>query len=244
MKRKIRLLPVLMVFVAFAAMLKLSNVVQGVEHLAGAQTAQSDATAEKAKEPKPEGDRNPAAAGETKGNQGEGKTKPADGGQSTATAKDDGSKPRANWIDPASMTDAELDVLHKLSERRKLLESRAGELEMREQLLKATEKRVDTKIGELKKIQVTINGLLKRHDAEKDRQMKSVVKIYENMKPKSAARIFERLEMSVLLDVMERMREAKSASIMAKMSPVKAKSVTSALAKRRALPRVEQKNRR
>ncbi|MDA0651890.1 MAG: hypothetical protein O3C49_01270, partial [Proteobacteria bacterium] len=59
------------------------------------------------------------------------------------------------------------------------------------------------------------------------------------MKPKDAAQIFEELESQILLDIVERMREAKTASILAKMTPLKAKAVTTALAHRRALPKLE-----
>ena len=109
---------------------------------------------------------------------------------------------------------------------------------MRETLLRATETRIDGKIDELRKIKKTIEGLLKRHDAETEAKMKSLVKIYESMKPKDAARIFEQLDLKVLLDVVERMREARSAPILAKMSAAKAKTLTTALAARRSLPKI------
>jgi len=65
--------------------------------------------------------------------------------------------------------------------------------------------------------------------------MKSLVKIYENMKPKDAAPIFEQLDMDVLLDIVDRMKEAKVAPILAQMNPAKAKEVTDELAKRHEL---------
>ena len=103
-------------------------------------------------------------------------------------------------------------------------------------MLSAAERRIDTKISELAKIKATIEQLLKKHDAKQEAKLKSLVKIYENMKPKDAARIFDRLELSILLDVVERMRESKTARIMANMTPARAKSVTSALAQRGTLP--------
>ncbi|MFT5488856.1 MAG: flagellar motility protein MotE (MotC chaperone), partial [Alphaproteobacteria bacterium] len=81
-----------------------------------------------------------------------------------------------------------------------------------------------------------IQGLLKKHDKEQEAKLRSLVKIYESMKPKSAARIFEKLEMDILLDVVERMREAKTSLIFAAMDPATAKAVTSRLAERRELP--------
>ena len=145
-------------------------------------------------------------------------------------------KPEIVRFDPSLVTDSELDMLQRLVERRAELKKRATQLDTRQRLLQATEKRIDGKLVELKRMQDTIDGLLRKHDEQKEAQMRSVVKIYESMKPKDAARIFEQLDMAILLDVVERMREAKTAPIMANMTPGKAKSMTAALAQRRALP--------
>ncbi|WP_343559765.1 MotE family protein [Kiloniella sp. b19] len=139
-------------------------------------------------------------------------------------------------IDPFSMTDEELEILQSLSRRREMLVEKERNLDKREVLLQATEKRLDEKLEELQKLQSTIEGLVQKHDEQTEQQMSSLVKIYEAMKPKEAARIFDQLDMVVLLDVIERMKERKTAPILAKMSPDRAKSVTLELAQRRALP--------
>lgn len=135
-----------------------------------------------------------------------------------------------------NFTQNEIDLLQKLTERREGLESRSRELDMREALLKAAEGRIEKKVTEMKTLQGTIEGLLKNYNQQEDTKMKSLVKIYENMKPKEAARIFEQLDMPVLLDVVERMKEQRVAPIMAEMDPMKAKSVTSELASKRQFP--------
>ena len=228
MKRRIRLLPVVIFCAALTATLKLGSIVYGVSGLIAVTSAAESGAPEE-----------PAAAGSAaQPKDGSGAKKVAEAGKAAEKFAAPGAevKKLGEWIDPATMTGAELEVLQTLSARHKVLEKRATELDMRENLLQVAERRVDAKVVELKRIQSTINSLLKRHDKEKEAQMKSLVKIYENMKPKNAARIFERLDMTVLLDVVERMREAKMAPIMANMSPIKAKSVTMALARRRALP--------
>lgn len=136
----------------------------------------------------------------------------------------------------ASFSPAEVEVLQNLAERRQQLDARGRQVEAQEALLKAAERRVQEKIAELKKLEATISGLIVQHDEQAETQLKSLVKVYENMKPKDAARIFEELEMAVLLDVVERMKEAKIAPILASMDPGKAKSVTMELATRRKLP--------
>ena len=131
--------------------------------------------------------------------------------------------------DPFSMTDEEIDLLQALAERRRELDLRARELEQREILLRAVEQRIEEKVGGLK-------ALLKQQEEQTDDQYKSLVKIYESMKPKDAARIFEKMDLAVLMPVVERMKERKTAPILAKMNPVKATAITTRLAQRRKAP--------
>jgi len=139
--------------------------------------------------------------------------------------------------DPTLLTQAEIDLLQHLAERRRVLESREQELQIRTGLLTAAEARIDKKIEELKVLRETINGLIKTFDAQQDAKLLSLVKIYENMKPKEAAKIFEDMEMDILLEVAERMKERKLSPIMAKMNPEKAREMTVELARLRQLPR-------
>ncbi len=138
--------------------------------------------------------------------------------------------------DPTLLTNAEIELLQQLTERRQILESREQELEIRTGLLTAAETRIDKKVEELKVLRETIAGLIKTFDAQQDAKLLSLVKIYENMKPKDAARIFEDLELDTLLDVAERMKERKLAPVMAKMNPEKAREMTVELARLRQLP--------
>src|SRR5690606_33127509 len=116
------------------------------------------------------------------------------------------------------------------------LEAREREQQLRENLLRATEQRIDGKIQELKELEARIEALIARHDAQTEENLASLVKVYESMKPKDAARIFEQLEMDILIDVAGRMREAKMAAIMADMDAEKAKQLTVELATGRPLP--------
>jgi len=138
--------------------------------------------------------------------------------------------------DPTLLTQAEIDLLQQLADRREQIEARTRELDLREGLLKAAEDRIGKKIQDMKALQVTITGLIKKHDTEQAAKLNSLVKIYQNMKPKDAARIFEELELNTLLKVVERMKERKLAAIMAKMNPVKAREVTIQLSRLRKLP--------
>jgi flagellar motility protein MotE (MotC chaperone) len=131
---------------------------------------------------------------------------------------------------PADMSRAEMDVLQNLSTRRLELDERARELDMRENLLKASEQRVDERISELKGIEKNIQDLLQQRDQAQAAQLASLVKVYENMKPADAARIFDKLDMAILLPVAQKMKPAKIALVLAAMDADAAKRLTINLA--------------
>lgn len=122
------------------------------------------------------------------------------------------------------------DTLEALAARRAELEKRAQEIRDREATLAAVQKRLDQRLAEVRAIESKIESIAQQREAEEDARLKSLVKIYETMKPKDAARVFEQLEVPVLLKVVERMKEAKTAPILAAMEPSKAKAVTVAIA--------------
>ncbi len=138
---------------------------------------------------------------------------------------------------PSPPSAEELQVLQQLAARRQALDARAEELERRADLLRAGEARLDQKLREMKDVETVLQGLLKAQDAQQEAQIRSLVKIYEAMKPRDAARIFEELEMATLLQVVERMGERKLAPVMAEMNPAKARKVTEELARQRQLAR-------
>jgi flagellar motility protein MotE (MotC chaperone) len=136
--------------------------------------------------------------------------------------------------DATSFSAAETEVLQSLAKRRQALEARNSELDLREKMLAVTEQRINDRLGELKKFEEKIQALLKQKDEEEERNLRSLVKVYENMKAKDAARIFENLDHAVLVDVVERMKEAKLAPVLAEMDPSRAQKLTVDLATRRS----------
>lgn len=134
--------------------------------------------------------------------------------------------------DPLLMSPAEVEVLQNLSNRRAALDKQTAELRQREVVMQAAEKRIDEKIAKLQALQKSIDSAAQQQNDEDDARIKSLVRIYETMKPQDAARIFEQLDLPVLISVLERMREMKAAPILASMDPAKAKAVTLALAER------------
>lgn len=130
-------------------------------------------------------------------------------------------------------TKNEIDVLENLSKRREALDAREKEIDLKAQVLAAGEKRMNDKIEEMKALQAELSKVVSQYNEKQDAQIKSLVKIYESMKPDEAAAIFNELEMPILLDVIGKMSERKVALVLANMSPKRARDVTQELAERR-----------
>ena len=213
---RLRILPILIAVTALMLSVKVGAIWQGLSPIAVASTAEAEETAQ------PAGSDGQSMAGPGMG-QGDGPE--LTGGDALVQADD-----------PFDLSDEEIILLQQLSKRREEIDEQERAIKQRGALLAAAEERIEQKMQELRALQGTIQEMLLQHDEQEEAQMRSLVKIYENMKPKDAARIFEQLDMVVLLEVIDRMKERKAAPILAKMNPAKAKAVTLELAQRRELP--------
>lgn len=139
-----------------------------------------------------------------------------------------------------NLSRSEIDLLKELSKRRETLDKEKKDINTREQLLKATENKLDQKVTELKELQSQLEELMKQYDHKEQGKILSLVKIYETMKPKEAAKIFDELEMPVLLKVVSNMKEVKVAPIIAAMNPTKARDLSIELAKQKPIDQEEE----
>ena len=133
-------------------------------------------------------------------------------------------------LPPPAPSASERAVLERLQERRGAMDERAREMEMREALLQAAERKIDGRITDLKAIEDKLDAGAKAEKAEIDKQLKTVVVMYETMKPKDAARVFDRLKLDVLVPVASAMKPQRMAEILAAMSPEAAERLTVAMA--------------
>lgn len=129
----------------------------------------------------------------------------------------------------------EMQILQELSNRRQKLDKTEESLNIRANVLRATENKLEQKATELKALQDQVSELMKGYDEKEDAKYRSLVKIYENMKPREAAKIFDELEMNMLVSIVIRMKEARSAPIIASMHPSKAKELSIELTKHKSL---------
>jgi flagellar motility protein MotE (MotC chaperone) len=137
---------------------------------------------------------------------------------------------------PGDASPAQKALLERLQQRRQELEAKARDLELRENLIKEAEQRLEQRMNELRALE-NPSAAENPNDSPK---MKNLVTMYENMKPKEAARIFEKLDVTILVGIAKAMKPAKLSEVLAVMNPDAAQKLTVELARgvspERAMP--------
>jgi flagellar motility protein MotE (MotC chaperone) len=133
-----------------------------------------------------------------------------------------------------SVSPAERAILERLQSRRQELDARAREIDIRESLLKAAEKRIEGRVDELKGVEAGIKTATDQKTDADAARFKGIVTMYESMKPKDAAKIFDRLEMPVLFEIASQIAPRKMSDILGLMQPEAAERLTVELARRAA----------
>lgn len=231
-----RILPLLLIVATLAFTLRVSEVVSGFRNLSGAAIAEDTKAADGAKNDDKKADDKEHTAKKSddkmmadKDAKGEGKD-----------AKGDAEAKPEDWPDPGDMdpdlAEVRTNLLKDLAARRKQLDDREKMLSTREAVMKAAEAEIDQKYRELTELRKQLQGLLDDQSQAEAERLKSLVKIYEGMKPADAARIFNTLDLSILMDVLTRMSERKSAPILAAMEADRARTVTLMMAQQKKLP--------
>jgi flagellar motility protein MotE (MotC chaperone) len=157
----------------------------------------------------------------------------------TAKKPEEPPKGTAGWtpvpIEPGKrVSPAEQAILERLHERRNELDARKRDLEMRESLVRAAEKRLEGRVAELKELESRINTAEQGREQDEALRFKNLITMYENMKAKDAAKIFDRLALKVLVQVATQINPRRMSDILAQMTPEAAERLTVELANRSA----------
>jgi flagellar motility protein MotE (MotC chaperone) len=160
-------------------------------------------------------------------------------------AKDDAPKPEAPAAEavkgdgtvlyPAPgqpVSASERAVLERLQARRQELDARAREIDIRESLLKAAEKKTESRVEELKATESRISTETEQKNEAEVARFKGIITMYEAMKPKDAAKVFDRLEMPVLYQIASQIAPRKMSDILGLMQPEVAERLTTEMARR------------
>lgn len=252
---KFRILPITVAMCCLTIVVKFTAVMQGESHievlLASSAIAEDEKPEAEAKEEKAasaeaekeaSGDAKEEASAETKDDtKSDEESDTKEGKKSGKKGKEENEHVSDTPPDEGMLSEKckfnqiEVDILQNLSGRRQEIEKWADDVKMQETVLKATEVQLDQKMADLQSLKNEVQVMLKKYEGKEAAELKSLVKIYENMKPVDAARIFNEMEMEILLEVVDMMSERKAAPVLANMIPTKAKDLTVELAEKRRL---------
>ena len=152
-----------------------------------------------------------------------------------AVAPPEVAKPEGAAVMPAQaapVSPSERAILERLQSRRQELEARAREIDIRESLLKAAEKRIESKVQEMKAVESRIAAVGEQKTEADAAHFKGIITMYENMKPKDAAKVFDRLEMPVLIEIASQIAPRKMSDILGLMQTEAAERLTVELTRR------------
>ena len=161
--------------------------------------------------------------------------KPKEEEAKPAVAAPEVAKPEGVVIHPEqgqAVSPSERAILERLQSRRQELEARAREIDIRESLLKAAEKRAEARVEELKAIESRITTATQQKSEADSARFKGIVTMYEAMKPKDAAKVFDRLEMPVLIEIATQIAPRKMSDILGLMATDAAERLTVEMARR------------
>jgi len=152
-----------------------------------------------------------------------------------AVAPPEVAKPEGAAVMPAQgapVSPSERAILERLQSRRQELEARAREIDIRESLLKAAEKRIESKVQEMKAVESRIAAVGEQKTEADAAHFKGIITMYESMKPKDAAKVFDRLEMPVLYEIASQIAPRKMSDILGLMTTEAAERLTTEMARR------------
>lgn len=141
-------------------------------------------------------------------------------------------QPNAFSESQAPVSASERAVLERLQSRRQELEARAREIDIRESLLKTAEKRLEGRADEIKSAEARAGSAGDQKSEADATRFKSIVTMYEGMKPKDAAKVFDRLDMTVLIEIASQIAPRKMSDILGLMSAEAAERLTIEMARR------------
>ena len=133
-------------------------------------------------------------------------------------------------------------IQSELSENRQTAKERQRALDLREQAIRASEKRLKDNLQNQQQRPRAESAAAAKAVATADKAaeeaetLDQLARIYQSMKPKQAAVVFEQLDIDVQIAVARKMRERSTAQILAAMTPGAAARLSMALAGKRPAP--------
>lgn len=121
------------------------------------------------------------------------------------------------------------ELLAVIRARVRNLDMREAELDRRQKDLDLLKSDVETMLEELKKLQSTLGGPVKKAQKESDVRFQHLVGVYSSMDPGRAATLLGKMDKKTVTRIFASMKSKKVAAIMALMDPEAAASISAGL---------------
>lgn len=106
----------------------------------------------------------------------------------------------------------------------------ALDLEARRQALEMLERDLEAKVQALQELREETEASLRAQQKQQTEDLKTLVKLYEAMKPKSAARLLEELPVALAAEVLSSMKARGAGKILNAVAPARAVQISRRLA--------------
>jgi flagellar motility protein MotE (MotC chaperone) len=131
---------------------------------------------------------------------------------------------------PATVSPETLRLLEMIERKNRELKKREEELLLKEKNLKALETKI---LGDLQKIEEALARSEEMVGIKKDlieKNVKSLVKAYSNMKPVQAAALLERMDQDIAIIIISRMKSRDAGKVLGAMNTRIAKGISEKIA--------------
>ncbi len=126
-----------------------------------------------------------------------------------------------------------LQLLKELKEREAKINAQEEELKQKEAKINSLQQSLDKRIENMQKLRKQLEDLVKLRADLSEKNIRQLVKVYENMKPADAAQVLANVEQELAIQVLLRMKGKKAGKILGAMKPKVAIALSDEIAKRR-----------
>lgn len=165
----------------------------------------------------------PVQASETapqKGGEATGKKATAAGGEKREPASVDSKA--TEKAKTAEWSDADINHLQKLVERKEQLDAREAELARMETELAAQKEELEKKMKSMDETRTGISTLLQDRTTQDQSKVDTLVQVYSNMKAAQAAKVLESMDEDLAVEIIGKMKKKNAAEVLNLMKPEKA----------------------
>ncbi len=156
--------------------------------------------------------------------------------------------------EPESISDVlrspwDANLFNAIAKERDRLKLKEKELQEKEQRLDQLKQEIEVQVAQLEKYRKMIEDerkeivkLYKDQEPKRQKKIKILVKMYQNMKAEEAAKVLPSMDVELVVDILSRLKAKNSGKIMEKLEAKLAASLSEKIAKVKEIKKIKQKS--